>query len=489
MCVEVELPVKHPNDAGFGWVDAVGQAELVRNGDVSTLELVDAAIDRIERLNPSLNAVIHERFEQARGDARVGGRTGRFSGVPLLLKDFGCRSAGDPYHEGSRFLKRIGYRADHDSVLTEKFKEAGFIILGRTNTPEVAMSITTEPVAYGATRNPWSLSHSPGGSSGGSAAAVAAGLVAAAHANDGGGSIRIPASNCGVVGLKPTRGRVSQGPDDSDAWAGTLVDHVITRSVRDSAGILDCIGGYEPGDPYVAPGFRRPLASEVGVDPGRLRIGMVDQLTNSGVRVDPECVKAVQLVVLALARLGHHVEASYPSALEDEAFGSHFGNIIKVCTARSLEKFTELTGQLMGKQDVEPETLALAALGREIDATRYVASLDWLHSYQRRMASWWGPEEFDLLVTPVIAARPAKLGSLVEPGVGPARQLELLQYTRQFNATGQPAISLPMHWTAEGLPVGVQLVAAFGREDVLIQVAAQLEVAQPWSDRHPVLRA
>lgn len=474
-------------DDHLTWADATEQAALVARGDVSPLDLVDAAIERIERSHHELNAVIHERFEQARMEARLALEPAPFRGVPLVLKDWGCRSVGDPYHLGSRFLRRIGWRADHDSVLTTKFRAAGFIIVGRTNTPELAMSMTTEPLAYGASHNPWNLDHSTGGSSGGSAAAVAAGLVAVAHANDGGGSIRIPASACGLVGLKPTRGRVSQGPDAGGSWAGALIDHALTRTVRDSAATLDAIAGYVPGDPYTAPKPARPFVAEVGVEPARLRVGLLDHAIVGDVELDPECAAAVRATGVLLERLGHRVEDRYPGALRDLDFGVHFGNLVSACCAADLDELSEMTGQSVRQEEVEPHTLAVAARGRALSASGYVSSLAWLQRFERRMSSWWAEDGFDLLVTPVLAGPPPPLGWLTEPGRSGPRTARFVQYVRQYNATGQPAISLPLHWTPDGLPVGVQLIARYGREDVLIRVAAQLERAHPWSHRRPSL--
>jgi len=476
-------------DDDLTWADATEQAALVDRGEVSPLELVESAIERIERVNGTVNAVIHERFEQARAEARLAVKPGPFRGVPLVLKDWGCRSAGDPYHVGSRFLRRIGWRAEHDSVLTTKFRSAGFLIVGRTNTPELAMSMTTEPLAYGPTHNPWNLDNSPGGSSGGSAAAVAAGLVPVAHANDGGGSIRIPASACALVGLKPTRGRVSQGPDAGSSWGGALIDHALTRTVRDSAATLDLIAGYVPGDPYTAPSHALPFAANVGADPGPLRVGLLDHAIAGDVELHPECATAVRATGLLLERLRHRVEEGSPVALRDPDFGIHFGNMVSACCAADLDELANMTGQVVPDEDVERHTLDVAARGRALPASAYVSSLAWLQRFERRMSSWWAEDGFDLLVTPVLAAPPPALGWLTTPGLSGPRTARLVQFVRQYNATGQPAISLPLHWTPDGLPVGVQLIARYGREDVLIRVAAQLEQAQPWGHRRPPIRA
>ena len=276
----------------LAFLDATAQAELVRNGEVKPIELVDAAIERIERLDPQLNAVIHERFDRARDEA-IDPHGGPFRGVPFLVKDAVCMTEGDPYHAGMRFLKERGYVGDHDTWLAQRYREAGFVFVGKTNLPELALSPTTEPVAYGPTRNPWDLERSPGGSSGGAAAAAAAGLVPAAHGNDMGGSIRVPASFCGLVGLKPTRGRTTIGPDFGEYWGQMTHEHVLTRSVRDSAGVLDACAGPGPGDPYTAPAPLQPWAREVGADPGRIRIG-VRITAAGGVLPHPDCAAAAE---------------------------------------------------------------------------------------------------------------------------------------------------------------------------------------------------
>src|SRR5438128_4591274 len=303
-------------------LEATAQAELVRQRHVSPRELVDAAIARIERVNPQLNAVIIQRFEKARAEAAAPDLPdGPFRGVPFLLKDLICHSAGDPYHAGMRLLRELEWVERYDTYLAARFRAAGFVFLGRTNVPELGPAPTTEPVAYGPTRNPWDTARSSGGSSGGAAAAVAAGLVPAAHANDGGGSIRIPASECGLVGLKPTRGRTSLGPDAGESWAGAVAEHVVTRSVRDTAALLDAVAGPMPGDPYFAPPPARPFAAEVGRDPGRLRIGVLARVPGDAFGLHPDCAAAARDTARLLESLGHVVEESHPAALDDPEVG------------------------------------------------------------------------------------------------------------------------------------------------------------------------
>jgi amidase len=474
-------------------LDAMAQAELLRDGHVTATELVGAAIAAAERINPSINAIIHARFEAARREAaevdssRSDESVAPFAGVPIVVKDLGCAIAGEPHHQGVRALKAIDYRAPTDSALYRRFRAAGFIVIGRTNTPEWGSTITTEPLAYGPCRNPWNLQHSTGGSSGGSAAAVASGIVAVGHANDGGGSIRIPASECGLVGLKPSRGRVSLAPDIGESWMGSTIDGVVTRSVRDTAAVLDLIAGYEAGDPYMAPPFARPLVDEVGVDPGRLRIGVLDHPL-LGAAGHPECVAAVGNAARLLEGLGHHVEVSWPEAIGDPEFATEFTSIVATWTANDIDQLAAILGRPVVEGDIEPDNLALGSMGRAITASQYVASMLVVHRWCRRVLGWWHPSDgsrgFDLLLTPTIAVPPPRIGYLSEPGHG-GRIFELLQYTSQFNLTGQPAVSLPLHTTADGLPVGVQLVAAYGREDLLVRVAAQVEIAAPWCGRVP----
>jgi len=471
------------------WMDACAQAELVRSGQASPPELVDAAIERIERVNPEVNAVIHPRFEKARLEAAGPLPDGPFRGVPLLVKDLACQTQGDPYHCGTKFLKEMGWTADHDSAYVSRFRQAGFVIVGRTNVPEFGTTITTEPEAYGPARNPWNLDHSTGGSSGGTGAAVAAGMTPVAHGNDGGGSIRIPASECGVVGLKPTRARVSQAPDVGEAWMGATIDGVLTRTVRDTAAALDCIAGAEPGDPYPAPPLPRPLLQEVGADPGPLRVGILDHPVVPGVAADMDSAAAVAAAARLLEGLGHKVEVSHPMALQEAEFQTHFVNIVTVAMAADLDAWGRRIGRPVTDGDIEAGNAAFAALGRGVSGPAYLASVEWMHGYQRRMARWWSEDGFDVLASPVLNGPPPPLGWLSDPEQGMARVVEMLQYTAQFNLTGQPAVSLPLHRTANGLPVGVQLAAAFGREDLLIRLASQLEAAQPWAGRHPPVHA
>lgn len=480
----------------YASLDAVTQASLVAKGSVSPLELVDAAIARIEKLNPELNAVIHERFDKARDEARGDLPAGALRGVPMLVKDLDGMTAGDPYHAGSKHLRDARYVADHDSNLQARFKAAGLVIIGRTNTPELGLLPTTEPDAYGPSRNPWSTGHSTGGSSGGSGAAVASRMVALAHAGDGGGSIRIPASECGLVGLFPSRGRHSLGPEDADSWGGLVRRHVLTRSVMDSATVLDAVHGWMPGDPYTAPTPERPFADEAGADPGRLRIGVATSVADPSVVVHADCVSAAEAAGRLLGSLGHDVSDEAPEPFGDpESAGElagHFLNAFSAWTAVAVEELSAFTGSPIAEDGIEPCTRAVAEMGRSVTAVQFQDALSFFNRFTRRVAAWW-ESGYDLLLTPTLTEPPPPLGEFRSPPGNPLHGLfrasPLVQFTVPFNITGQPAISLPLHWNEAGLPIGVQLVAAYGREDLLLRVASQLEHAAPWNDRSPPVSA
>jgi amidase len=470
----------------IAWLDAVAQAELVRTGEVTPAELVEAAITRIEKLDPEINAVIHTRFDKARAEVGAGLPDGPFHGVPILIKDLAAPSAGDPQHNGMRVLRDFGYVAPHDNYLVARYRRAGFAFLGRTNTPELGLIPTTEPVAHGATHNPWSLEHSSGGSSGGSAAAVAAGMVAVAHASDGGGSIRIPASMCGLVGLKVSRGRITMGPDRDETQLGVV--HVVSRSVRDTAALLDLTQGPAPGDMVVAPPPLRPYLDEVGADPGRRRVGLLAH--SPGGQLHPSCETAVRNAAALLESLGHHVEEAYPAALDrPEENGRRFIARWSTGAALNLAVHGDIVGRKLTEDDVEPATWLMAEMAKDVSGVDLAAALAASAAFTRAMGAWWG-EGWDLLLTPTLGGPPPRLGEIsaaVEPLEAMSRIAGLVPYTTHFNVTGQPAISLPLHWDDSGLPIGVQLVAGYGREDVLLQVAAQLEQAQPWAHRRPVI--
>jgi amidase len=478
------------------WLDATASAELVRSGQASPAELAEDAIARIERVNPQLNAVVRDRFEQARADAAGELPDGPFRGVPMLLKDLGCHVAGEETNYGTSFLRDAHIAWPSDSHLAAGFRSAGFLFLGRTNVPEFGTTVTTEPVANGVCRNPYDLNHSTGGSSGGSAAAVAAGLVPVAHANDGGGSIRIPASECGLVGLKPTRARVSQGPDVGESWAGATIDGVVSRTVRDTAAVLDWIGRPMPGDPYWAPPLPRPLVQELGAPVGRLRVGIVPgpPAALAGQYLDDaECRTAVASAAKLLEQLGCEVSEAAPAAFFEEQFSSMFIATIAADTALTMAALEGVLGRPVKDEELEPRNAFYRLIGKDLLAKDYLGARMWLGAWVRRMSMWWassehGGEGFDLLVTPTLAAPPPEIGWMTGEEEA-ARITSFMPYTAQFNVTGQPAVSLPLHWTSAGLPVGVQLVAEFGREDVLVRVASALEEAAPWKDRRPAVSA
>ncbi len=472
------------------FLDATAQAELVARREVTPAELVAEAIERIEALNPELNAVITPRFEKAVTEAAGELPDGPFKGVPFLLKDLLCASAGDPLAGGTRLLKESGYRSQHDTYLAARFKKAGFVLLGKTNTPELGILPTAEPEAFGPTRNPWDTTRSSGGSSGGSAAAVAAGMVAVAHGNDGGGSIRIPASECGLFGLKPTRGRTTLGPDVGDIMGGLVCEHVLTRSVRDSAAVLDAVAGPAPGDPYVAPPPAGSFSAALGADPGPLRVGIFSEPVTG--MVHPECLAAVEGAARLLESLGHHVELSHPAALDEPDFTGSFMTLWAVGNAAEIDYLSRLLGRQVQEGEMEPLTWALAEMGRSFSGPQALLALGWLQGFSRRVQQWWA-DGFDLLLTPTIAEPPPELGQFGSPPDNPLAGLfragALVPFTPQFNVTGQPAASLPLHWSDDGLPIGVQLVAAFGQEELLFSVAARLEEARPWAGRRPPVSA
>lgn len=472
------------------FIDATAQAELVRSGEVSPSELVEEAIDRIERIDPELNAVVIPTFEKARAEAKVA--DGPFKGVPYVLKDT-MPSAGDPYTASIRAVKEAGYRAAGDAFFVQRMREAGFVLVGRTHTPELALVATTESFAYGACRNPWDTSRSTGGSSGGTAAAVAAGMVAVGHGSDGGGSVREPAAKCGIVGLKPTRGRLSQGPDviDSDNVSGMAHEGLMSRTVRDMAALLDVAGGRRIGDPFGVPTPPRPFADEVGADPGRLRIGVLTEDPAGQFEVDAECVAAARKTADVLAGLGHELADGYPSAIRDESWPLDFMPCIAVVIGREVERFGRLIGRPLTEDDVEPQTWAYAQMGAQVTGAQYAAGVDALRLQGQATERWWEEEGWDLWLTPTLTIQTPPLGQFRPTREDPFGSLgmEPSRFTVPSNVSGQPAISLPLHWAADGMPIGVQLTAAHGREDLLLRVAAQLEQALPWSDRRPPVSA
>jgi amidase len=463
-------------------LDAIAQAELVRRGELTASELVEAAIERIERVDPTLNAVIRTTFDEARIAAAGPLPDGPLAGVPFLVKDIGAPMAGVPDTMGSRALR--DHRPATDGPLVARYRAAGLLIVGRTNTPEFGNHSTTEPVLFGPAHNPWDLSLTTGGSSGGSAAAVASGMVPAAHGGDGAGSLRIPASCCGVFGLKPTRGRVSRAPAGEEV-GGLNVRHAISRSVRDSAALLDVIAGRVPGDPYSAPPPARPFLDEVGRDPGRLRIGWT-ATPAIDTRVDPDCVAAVRDAASLLASLGHEVEEAAPE-FDGEVLIGPLVTVWAVGNAEDAAECERILGRPLRPDELEDTTWELVELGRSRSAADLLAAVAAFGAASRRIGSFF--ERFDAWLTPTLARRPEPLGVLNRSQGGALAWQRMDSSFNPWNPianiTGQPAMSLPLHWTADGLPIGVLVTGRFGDEATLYRLARQLEAARPWAGRRP----
>ena len=471
-------------------LDATAQAELVRRGDATPKELVEAAIARIEATNPALNAVISTRFDRARDEASGDLADGPFRGVPFVLKDLSCPMEGEPAYDGTRLGRELDARAPLDSFLVQRFRAAGLVVVGRSNTPEFGLVPTTEPDSFGPTRNPWDPARTAGGSSGGSAAAVAAGLVPFAHATDGGGSIRIPAACCGLVGLKPSRGRVSVGPAGSELARFLSVQFAVTRSVRDAAALLDVASGPEVGDTVVAaPPAAGSFRAAIARPPDRLRIGLWTTMPGATTPVSAECVRATESAAGMLQELGHRVDIAHPDALDDPARLGFFGVIWCVNAAVAVGHWSKLVGRELTAGDVEPLTWELASRGRAVATPDYVLAVQGMQAWARRALAWW--RDYDLLLTPTTGELPPVLGHFTDPDdpiAGYLRAGTFTPYTPVANQTGQPAISLPVG-EAGDLPVGVQLLADAGREDLLLAVGAQLEAVVPWTERMPTVHA
>ncbi len=435
-----------------------------------------------------MNAVIHPLFEEGLAAASNGLPEGPFKGVPFLLKDIGASFAGQPLHLGMQVLKDAGFTAPVDTYLAQRFRAAGLVTLGKTNLPELGILPTTEPAAYGATRNPWDPSRSAGGSSGGAAAAVASGMVPIAHANDGGGSIRIPASACGLVGLKPSRQRISEGPIIGDNLSGMTCELVVSKSVRDTALMLDAVHGAAPGDPYVAPAPLRPYADELDAPHEPLRIGLMTH-SLAGNEVEQAVVDATREAGGMLAALGHGVEDSAPGGFEGMDLVDSFLDRWAAGPAATLALFSRALGRELGPEDVEPLTWALAERGRAVSAADYLGIVSRHQMMSRMIAGWYEAGGFDLLLTPSLGEVPPPLGTFDDSGPDPMAAIDRATLTASFagafNVTGQPAITLPLVESEEGLPIGIQLVAPLGREDLLIRVGAELERAHPWAERTP----
>ncbi|MEI6262815.1 MAG: amidase [Deltaproteobacteria bacterium] len=484
--------------------DAIGLAELVRNKEITPAELCEEAIRRIEKLNPKINAVIHPMYDLARKAINHIPVEGVLAGVPFLLKDQISEYAGVPMTCGSKALKN--YIPDSDSEIVKRYKKAGLVILGKTNCSEFGLLAKTEPDLHGPTRNPWNLDHSSGGSSGGSGAAVSAGMVPMASGSDGGGSIRIPASSCGLFGLKPTRGRTPTGPNDGEIWQGMVVKHVITRSVRDSAATLDILQGADIGAPYIITPPELPYLNEIKYPPRKLRIAFN---TKSPVNtpVHPECEKAVYETAKLLLQLGHDVEEDCPEIdgmkMAKCYFTLYFGEV-----AAEIKHIESMTGKKLKPSELEPLTWTLGLLGRTISAGDFVFAKRYWNDIARAMGRFH--QKYDLYMTPTVACPPPKIGEIKPKSfeislmktlnsLGCGRLLKWsgmtdrmavkgfvkFPFTEIANFTGQPAMSVPLHWTVNQLPIGVQFIAPFGDEATLFRFASQLEKAKPWFDKMP----
>ncbi|MBM4444057.1 MAG: amidase [Chloroflexi bacterium] len=471
----------------LAFTDATAQAELVRRREVNPRELVDAAIERIQRLNPVLNAVVTPMYEQARETASRQLPRGPFTGVPFLLKDLLSSYAGVRTTAGSAFLR--DYVPDHDSELVHRQKLAGLVTLGRTSTSEFGIITSAEPRLFGPCRNPWDTTRSSGGSSGGSAAAVASGMVPMAHGGDGGGSLRIPASCCGVFAMKPTRARNPMGPDYGDIYGGLVVEHAITRSVRDSAALLDATAGPDAGDPYCAPPPVRSFAKELGADPGRLRIAFTSAAP-TGVPVHADCVSAVRDAARLCADLGHDVEEATIS-VEAQGTADSFVTAFSAGLAWNIDHMARETGRRPTPDQFEPLTWAFYQMGCLHSASSYLAAVADLQRIARVIGRFM--ERYDVWLTPTIAEPPVPLGTFDSPAENPLqgvlRMAEYIPFTPICNFTGQPAMSVPLFWNNDGLPVGTHFAGRFGDEATLFRLAAQLEQARPWADRRPPVRA
>jgi len=465
--------------------DAMGLAELVKNNEVSAAELLEEAITRTDQVNGEINAVVYKHFEEARTAIDSGLPEGPFTGVPFLLKDLHLLLKGTTTSSGSSFFR--DQVADHDSTLVERYKQAGLVIFGKTNSPELGLMPITEPRLFGPTRNPWNLERTPGGSSGGAAAAVASGILPMANASDGGGSIRIPASCTGLVGLKPTRGRTPMGPDRGEGWAGQSISHAVTRTVRDSAALLDATTGTEPGNPYEAPHHTGTFLAEVSREPGSLRIAYSKNKWGAG-QFQPEVTDGLEEIVQLLTDLGHKVEEAEPD-FDREATGRAGLVIITANTALAVKLRAEQLGREVTDQDIEPETRLFMTMAEQISADDYARAV--LSNHQAGRALGQFHQQYDVILAPTLSREAVPIGFMREPVAdGEINRIgQFMGDTALFNQTGQPAISLPLCWSKNNMPVGIMFAAAFGNDGLLLRLAGQLEKARPWWDKRAPLYA
>jgi len=478
--------------------DAIGLGELIKKREIKPVELVEATIHRIEKVNPRLNAVIHKMYDEGLYIAQrcelemAHGKLlkAHFGGVPFLLKDLIAEYKGTPFSEGSLAVK--GYVSKIDSELVRRQKEGGLIILGKTNTPEFGLLPTTEPVLYGATTNPWNPIITAGGSSGGSAAAVAAGIVPMAHGNDAGGSIRIPASCCGLFGLKPTRGRNPLGPLFGDLGSGIVHEHAITRTVRDSAALLDLTSGPDAGDPYCAPPKERPFLEEVGRDPGRLKIGFLTSIPEGWsleTQLHPDCERAVRDATSLCEHLGHFLQEIVPQDLSYPNLFKRFGVLLSCLAGRFIAYWEAELGKRLTEDHLEPQTWITYQAGLKRTGADYLGALEDIQRFARKLSNWYVQGGYDLILSPTIGIPPVKLGSFRPVSEDPMNWAKMANlfcaFTSVYNLTGQPAMSVPFFWNQDNVPIGIQFAGRFGDEARLFRLAGQLEQARPWADRKP----
>lgn len=471
----------------LGQRDATALAGLVARGEVSAEELLDAALTAVQIRNPALNAVVLVQEDVARRSIAAGLPRGPFRGVPFLIKDLGCEAVDFPGHNGSRLLMNTRYA--RDSAIFERMRATGLVTFGRTTSPEGGIGSATEAAVYGGpTRNPWNLNHTSGGSSGGSGAAVAAGIVAMAHGSDGGGSVRIPASSCGLFGFKPTRARLPDGPYSGEGWAGMAIDGFLTRSVRDTATMLDCCAGPDLGAPYAAPALARSHADAISRPPRRLRVALCDT-SFTGTPVHPEVAEAVRATGRLLESLGHHVAPACPDA-DVPMMMRAWTDIVGVGTALGIAK--ALKGRALTADLVEGVSRGACAHAETLHPTRYLEAVGEIHAFGRQMARWFagdGSGGWDILLSATLAEPPARIGRFshrsedyVAFRTGPEGVFPYSPFCAVFNASGQPAASLPLAMSATGLPIGLHLAAPFGADEELIALCAEVEAAQPWAD-------
>jgi len=470
--------------------DLVGLADLIARGDVTALELLETAIARTDAVNGDLNAVVLRFDEVARSKIAAGLPDGPLKGVPFLLKDLGAEAVDYPSHNGSRLLMNTRY--GRNSSLYDRLEKSGLVTFGRTASPEGGIGPVSEAVVYGApARNPWNTERTPGGSSGGAGAAVAAGIVPAAHGSDGGGSVRIPASSCGLFGFKPTRARLPDGPYAGEGWAGMAIDGYLTRTVRDTAALLDATAGADLGAPYWAPPLEEGFMAALGKSVGPLKIALCDT-TLSGAPIDPICRAAVSDAATLLEDMGHTVDEARPVGADTEGMMAAWTDIVACGTALWVHKTLKALGRDLAPDDVEGVARGAIAHAATLSGEDYLDAVGKVHAYGREMAAFF--EDWDILLTPTLAEPPARVGRFnhatedyVAYRMGPEGVFAYSPYTAAFNATGQPAMSVPMFWSEDGLPIGIHLAGRFGADERLMSLAAALERARPWAARQPSL--